>query len=1010
MSFFPQSSVVNHTFPTLFLGALLTATSASADEPARDIIVYGGTSGGVTAAVQAARSGRSVVLISPTGHLGGLTSSGLGWTDLGDEEILGGLSREFFEAIYDHYQADSAWNWQSKNLGMAGQNGPAFNSTLGIASVFEPKVAEAIFNDFIADAAVTVVQGRLDLEGGVLKSGDAITALRLEDGRVFPGSMFVDATYEGDLLPGASVSFTVGRESNATYGENYNGIQTARATKNQLPSGIDPYVTPGDPTSGLIHGVSDDVAGTDGDSDTRLQAYCFRMVLTDVAANRVTVAQPQGYDEEDYELLFRAIEAGQTSGFFKLSLMPNRKTDSNNSGGISTDFIGKNYGPGWNWATLDHDERDALAKEHENWQRGLIWTLQNHARVPASIRNSYSAWGLPADEFTDNNNWPWQIYVREARRMVSDFVMTEEFCLGTKVASDAIALGAYAMDSHNVRRQIVGGQVRNEGDIQVPLSAPYAIAYRAIVPKREECTNLLVPWSLSASHIAFGSIRMEPVFMALAQSAAIAADLALDDGVPVQDVPYSKLRPALLSAGQALGDPAVQPPAEIVDDSDPEVSVTGDWLESDSSPGYVGTGYLHDNNEGSGTKSVLFPLPTSAAGFHRVYLRWTSHENRASNVRVEIVHGGETTTRSVSQRVDGGKWRLIGIVPFSGDPGEGVRVSNTGANGYVVADAAGYTPVGENDDSDGDGMSDIREMILGLDPDLSDVSLIEGVRQHPGYFDLYSASEIQDVTLTPPWIETSAGGLSLHFMLSDGAGPIESFDRMMARSGDRRFFRALLTGEAAEFLAKLDVGDPLKVVVYGTSLTAGGAWVRALRDWLNETYPGQVTLINSGLSGKNSAEGLAQLQARVLDHQPDVVFIEFAMNDAFRYSDGTPSLDVAGARANLEAIIEAVLNQNPRCEIVLQTMNPVWNSPSGSNASATLRPDLDAFYQMYREVAVDRGLRLIDHHSTWSALQQDQPSVFEAAVPDGVHPSADGLGAYMIPILKWKLSGGLPLP
>lgn|GEM_PF-647749 len=996
--------------PSILLAGSL-GLSVSAQEPAHDIVVYGGTSGGVTAAVQAARSGRSVVLITPKAHLGGLTSSGLGWTDLGDESILGGLSREFYEAVYDHYQDDAAWTWEAKQLGMGGQGGPAFNASLGIASVFEPKVAESIFDEMIAAAGVTVVEGRLDLTNGVSRSGTAIRSLRLEDGRVFPGSVFIDASYEGDLLPGAGVAFTVGREANSTYGESFNGIQTQRATKNQLPAGIDPYVVPGDPSSGRIEGVDGDPAGTDGAADGRLQAFCFRMVLTDVAANRVPISQPPGYDEADYELLFRAIEAGQDSGFFKFSLMPNRKTDSNNSGGISTDFIGRNHGPDWDWTTLDHDQREALAGEHENWQRGLVWTLQNHPRVPAPVRGAYGGWGLPADEFTDNGHWPWQIYVREGRRMVSDFVMTEHHCRRIRVAHDSIALAAYTMDSHNVRRHVVDGEVRNEGDVQAAVADPYPVAYRAIVPKRSECTNLLVPWSLSASHIAFGSIRMEPVFMTLGQSAAVAADLALDQGVAVQDVDYADLRPALLAAGQALGEPVPPQPEVIVDNSDPAVVASEGWLPSSSTPGFVGPDYLHDSAEGQGSKQVFFPFGTAAPGFQRVYLRWTSHPNRASNVPVEIRHEGGTVERRIDQRSGGGSWKLLAIVPFSGAAGEGVRVGNAGADGHVIADAVGFVPVGEDDDSDGDGISDLRELLLGLDPDESNASLIEKIREHPEYFGLHDASEVQDLSLRGPWISVPTPGTPhLRFDLRDEEGLLEAFERPLDTADARRFFRALVAGEPAGILEPLAAGEGVTVVTYGTSLTAGGAWVAALESWLETRYPGQVATINSGLSGRNSAEGVSQLQARVIDHQPDLVFIEFAMNDAFRYDDGTPSLSVAEARSNLESMIDSILAALPDCEIVLQTMNAAWDSPAGSNQSAALRPRLDDYYQMYREVAAKRRLRLVDHHPTWAALEQADRTAFEQAIPDGVHPTAAGLEAYMLPLLKWKLSGGRPLP
>ncbi len=970
-----------------------------------DIVVYGGTSGGVVAAVQAVKSGRSVVLISPTPHLGGLTTSGLGWTDLGESSILGGLSREFYHRLYLHYQNDSAWNWQTKNLSMGGQGAPAFNPATQIASVFEPKVAEAVFQTMLSEQNVPIITGRLDLDDGVVMDGQNIDFLRLEDGREFAGKMFIDASYEGDLLPGAGVSFTIGREANATYGEDYNGVQSARATKNQLRNGIDPFVMPGNPASGLLPGVNPNAGGADGDADTKLQAYCFRMVLTDVAANRVAVAQPPGYNEADYELLFRSIEAGQTGGFFKLDLMPNRKTDSNNTGGLSTDFIGKNYGTGWNWATLDHDQRLALAKEHENWQRGLIWTLQNHARVPLSIRNSYASWGLPADEFTDNGNWPWQLYVREARRMVSDYVMHQGHCSGEMVAEDSIGLAAYAMDSHHVQRQVKNGVVKNEGDVQMPVPNPYPISYRSIVPKVGECRNLLVPWSLSASHMAFGSIRMEPVFMILAQSAAIGADLAIRDNLAVQQVAYEKLRPALFAAGQALGDPSVGSPDIVVDNSDvAHVSLTGAWISANSATGFIGSDYLHDDDIGQGSKSVTYSPPTSVVGAQRVYGRWTSHSNRASNVPMHVVDSNGTRTILVDQRSNGGKWNLLGI--FSGVQSVSVRTS--GANGHVVADAVGFAPVSVEDDSDGDGMSDLRELELGLDPLRSHASLFDAVRSHPDFFNLHSASEVFDLQVRQPIYTPSL------FQFSITHGPswevFENFQLSIAEQGPKQFFRVALQTEAANLVADLAAGQPRTIVVYGTSLTANGAWVGQMSGWLSAKYPGQISIINSGLSGKNSAEGLAQLQTKVLNHHPDTVFIEFAMNDAFLYSDGTPQLSVTQAKGNLEAMISAIQQQNPQVEIILQTMNTVWNSPTGSNQSATLRPNLADYYQMVREVAAASGLLLIDHESNWATLQNEASSTFQSYVPDGVHPNATGCSKVMLPLLQWKLSGGRPLP
>ena len=538
---------------TLFASQLLASQLFAAEEKPHDIVVYGGTSGGIIAAVQAVKSERSVILVSPTEYLGGLTTSGLGWTDLGRDTILGGLSRDFYTRLYHHYTDDAAWRWEKReDYPNRGQGPPALNPETEIAATFEPSAATAVFHALLEEYGVNVVVARLDLENGVEMDGDRIRAIRTEDGRVFPGKMFIDASYEGDLLPGAGVSFTTGRESNATYNENINGIQTALATKNQLRNGIDPYVVPGDPASGLLPGVNPDAGGADGEGDHRFQAYCFRMVLTDVPENRVTIEKPDGYDEATYEILFRSIEAGQHGGFTKFDLMPNRKTDSNNTGGISNNPVGWNYGDDWNWTTLNHDERLALAKKHEHWQRGLMWTLQNHPRVPENIHKQYSEWGLARDEFTDNGHWPHQLYIREARRMVSDFVMTEHHCMRREPVPKSVGLAAYTMDSHNVQRHVRDGMVKNEGDVQVRIPGPYPVSYRAIVPKNGECENLLVPWSLSASHMAFGSIRMEPVFMILAQSAVIAADLCIGDDHAVQELDYEKLRPALVDAGIVL--------------------------------------------------------------------------------------------------------------------------------------------------------------------------------------------------------------------------------------------------------------------------------------------------------------------------------------------------------------------------------------------------------------------------------------------------------------------------
>jgi hypothetical protein len=534
--------------------SLLTFSGViSAADLKADVVVYGDAPGGVTAAVQAKRMGKSVILVSQYGHLGGLTSSGLGWSDIGNDSILGGLSRDFYHAVYLHYQKDESWNLQKRDVfPEIAQGTLAFNPKNELASVFEPKIAEDVFHKMVKEAGVKIIKGRLDLKKGAFMDGKRITKILLENGNAIEGKMFIDASYEGDLLPLAGVSFTIGREANAKYGETGNGI-TGAAKKNQLPKGIDPFRVKGDASSGLLAGVNPDMGGEVGDGDDKLQAYCYRMVLTDVPENRIMIAKPKNYNEADFELLFRSIEAGQKFGFFKTSMIPNRKTDSNNTGGFSCDLIGGNYGKDWNWATLSHAERDALAAKHRDYQLGLVWTVQNHPRVPENIRNSYKMWGLAKDEFPDNGHWPYNLYVREARRMVSDLVMTENHCKLKIPVEDSIGQGAYTLDSHNTQRFVHNGMVMNEGDIQTHLGGkPYGISYCSIVPKIGECENLLVPWALSASHIAFGSIRMEPVFMVLGQSAGTAACFAIDDNVPVQKVAYQKLRERLIADGQKL--------------------------------------------------------------------------------------------------------------------------------------------------------------------------------------------------------------------------------------------------------------------------------------------------------------------------------------------------------------------------------------------------------------------------------------------------------------------------
>jgi len=515
-----------------------------------DIVVYGGTSAAVTAAVQAKRMGKSVLLISPDVHLGGLTSGGLGWTDSGDIRTIGGLSKEFYHRIYEHYGKEDNWYWQPKNsFKSAAQGTKARDDKTQTMWLFEPHVAEGIFDAMIEEARIPVVHGRLDLNDGVLKMGKKIVGIRTEAGHKYVGVTFIDATYEGDLMAKAGVSYTVGREANAQYGETLNGVQTGHALKNQVPKGISAFRRAGDPKSGLLAGVEPFDASEDGSADARIQAYCYRMCLTNSPNNRIKVEKPKGYRESDYEILIRSIEAGQTGTFFKLDAIPNMKTDSNNSGGLSTDFIGRNY----DYPDAGYAQREAIAKAHEDWQKGLLWTLQNSPRVPESIRKKYADWGLPNDEFVDHGGWPHQLYIREARRMLGEVVATEGSLRDKSREVNSVGMGSYNMDSHNVRRMArEDGTLMNEGDVQQSAGGAYRIDYGCLLPRETECPNLIVPVCVSATHIAYGSIRMEPVFMILGQSAGTAAALSMDDYVPVQRLDYHKLQKRLRKDGQVL--------------------------------------------------------------------------------------------------------------------------------------------------------------------------------------------------------------------------------------------------------------------------------------------------------------------------------------------------------------------------------------------------------------------------------------------------------------------------
>jgi len=524
-----------------------------------DICVYGSTPAGIMAAYTAKLKGKSVLLVSPTKRIGGMTAGGLGWTDIGDStshrRIIKGFAREFYRRIGQHY-------------GMAS---PTF--------YFEPKVALATFRGFLDEAGLKDTtdiwyEWRIvsaEKEGNEVKSISLSPVLPKGEGvRTVRARIFIDCSYEGDLMARAGITYTVGRESKNKYNEPENGAQCLN--KHQFCDGVDPYVIPGDPSSGLLWGIMSDPMPANGTGDNHIQAYNYRLTLTKTKPFRAIPSKvPDNYDPSKYELLFRWMEKKGWSGYgdclkwtyMKDSSGPNSwnayKTDNNNNGAFSTDMIGYS----WDYPEATYEQRDSIAKLHEDYTKGLLYILWTDERVPKSIRDEFNLWGYPLDEYEDNENFTPQLYIREARRMIGRMVMTEDYCLKNKEANDPIAWGAYTMDSHNCGRYVVNGMVKNEGDVQRHLTkGPYNISYRAVTPKESEAKNVIVPVCLSASHIAYGSIRMEPVYMVLGETTALAAIQAIDEhDCCVQDVDASRCI-AQLENGLNIDTPSPDPSPE----------------------------------------------------------------------------------------------------------------------------------------------------------------------------------------------------------------------------------------------------------------------------------------------------------------------------------------------------------------------------------------------------------------------------------------------------------------
>ena len=639
-----------------------------------DVCVYGGTSGGVIAAVAAARLGKNVSLVLANNHVGGMTSGGLGVTDVGNTASIGGFAGEFYARVGQAYGSTNRVYW------------------------FEPHVAEQTFLQMLNLAGVVLYTNQQ--LASVTMSNLVMTQIAMTDGTVYRAREFIDTTYEGDLMAMAGVSCTWGREGTNVYNESLAGVVV-----NSVQYPCDPYVIPGNPASGLLPFIQSGSPGTNGQGDSRIQNYNYRLCLTQNVTNQIPITAPTNYAETNYELMHRyIISYTATNGSVPLNrlidvqqLIPNGKTDINAYADISTDFIGYNY----TYPTNTYAGRQLICQQHKNYISGLLYYLATSTNVPLNVRTNMQSWGYAKDEFQDNGGWPYQIYVREARRMVSDYVMQLSDALGGRAATDSVSLASYTLDCHPDARFAVNGVSVTEGGIGTAVPFPYPVSYRSIIPKVGQCQNLFCTFALSASHVGFASVRMEPVFMMTSQAAGEAAAFAIDDNVPVQQVSYPKLAAQLLADGQILGwtNGLVNVTNGIIVDVTNATGVTASsgWSTGSNAGGWpLPSGpYWTDGNAGKGSRYVTFTPTIPANGQYQVYAWWVAAGAafRDSHIPVDIISAGATNRVYINEQGNGSMWNLLLTTNFNAGTSGSVTIRNVGTTNYVVANAVQFVPV-----------------------------------------------------------------------------------------------------------------------------------------------------------------------------------------------------------------------------------------------------------------------------------------------------------------------------
>ncbi|MBR4994681.1 MAG: FAD-dependent oxidoreductase [Alistipes sp.] len=644
---------------------MLFAVGCSSPKAEYDVCVYGGTSAGVIAAYAVAKQGKKVLLVEPAYRLGGMSSGGLGQTDIGNKQVVKGLALDFYRRVGAHYNRLESW-------------------------IFEPSVAENIFKEYITRGNVEVLYGhritKLRKQGTTISS---IAVESVEDGsrKTIGAKVFIDCSYDGDLMARSGVSYIVGREDNKVYGEDHNGVQMQHL--HQFIDNIDPYVVKGDPNSGLLWGISDAEMAPTGSGDKMVQAYNYRICLTKDKANMLPIEKPANYDASRYELLLRIIEASKNynlSAYFIISPMPNNKTDINNRGAFSTDMIGMNH----DYPEASYERRAEIIQAHKEYTLGLLWFMGNDERVPQQLRDQMLSWGLPKDEYTEYGHWTPQLYIREARRMVGEYVATQANCDNIAKVDDGVGMAAYTMDSHNCQRIVIvkdgKAMVKNEGNVEIYGGLPYDVSYRCLTPKREECDNLLVPVCLSASHIAYGSIRMEPVFMLLAQSAAKAACLAIDGGVKVQEVDVAEIQRMYDEDPLLDGTPA----DIVIDDADIEAPAA--WRSINKNNGYGRSYLVLDPTKEK--QSIRYPFTVKTDGRYEIYTYFIRRGE--SSKKTELLLSDGSAQKSITLNADdieilgqtSGEWVSLGEYDLQSDKAGFVEFTNRGdVSGQICADA-----------------------------------------------------------------------------------------------------------------------------------------------------------------------------------------------------------------------------------------------------------------------------------------------------------------------------------